>query len=212
MNGIKRAALYAWGCNKTKELGVDEALAKFIFSPGLSDEDEIAGVVKKLYPNNSFMKLRVEIDDFGTKDYFSDEVAKTYWLGGAALRAFGKFLPFHNFEVLETGSIVKRNKKAFAEFFPKMLECCVFPATISSFPKNRHLLVVDYSPVEYGDGKFFLSLQKKRFVIKVGFLSNVKVGDFISFHLGHGREKISKKENDSLIFWTQQSMDILNKK
>jgi len=212
MDGIRRAALYAWGCNKTKELRADKALAKFIFSPEASDESEIAGIIKKLEPNNSFMKLRIEIDDNGLKDYFSDEVARTYWLGGSALGEFKRFLPFHNFEVLEKGTSVKKNKEAFAGFFPKMLECCVFPAIVSSFSKNHHLLLVEYSPIEYGDGKFFLNPQKKRFEIKVGFLRNVRIGDLISFHLGHGREKITKEEGDALNFWTQKSIDILNRK
>lgn len=212
MNGIKRTAVYAWGCNKTKELEADEALAKFIFYPQLCDEKEIAGIIKKLYPNNAFMRLRVEIDDDLSNGDFSDEVAKTYWLGGLALREFGNFLPFHNFEVLETGRMAKKNEKAFVDFFPKVLECCVFPAVVSGFPKNKHLLAIDYFPIEYAEGKFSLSSCSKRFLIKAGFLSNIRMGDFISFHLGHGREKITKEENDSLIFWTKKSIGILNKK
>lgn len=203
MDGLRTSAIYCWGCKKTKKLKVNKLLADFV--AGEQDKEEIVKITKQLQPYLGYLKIAVAV---GRQNIFCKEVIKNYWLGGRALRKFKKTLPFHNFETLFLMVSARNNPKIIKKILPKTLNCCVLPGKVKKV-LARGQLIVEYFPIEYANGKFYFGKPKEK-KIKIGFLKKVEVGDWVSFHLGYGREKIKIKEKEKLLRWTQKSLEILN--
>jgi len=206
MGNIKMAALYSWGCRRTKNLGVDKILEKFILSKK-TDDSEILEILKKLQPYPSYQKLASISED---KNPFSGKVIDVYWLGGEILKNFGDLLPFHNFETLILLLSAEKNEKILQKLLAEAEDCCVMPGIVKEILKNQKA-VVEYRRIEYRVGKFHFGVSTIK-EIKRKFLKDLKVGDLISFHLGYGREKITASKKESLEIWTKKTLDILNKK
>ncbi len=203
---VRTATLYSFGCKKTKNLGADEILRKFILSKK-TEEGDVLEILKKLQPYPAYLKL---VSVVGKENLFCKEVVNAYWLGGRRLNKFERLLPFHNFETLSLAAAAKKDEKTLKEILPEAVDCCVLSGIVKRIFKNQRA-DVEYRPIEYWGGKFrFGSSHRKE--IKTDFLKNVKVGDLVSFHLGYAREKISVRENDELLIWTQKTLNILNEK
>lgn len=206
MGSVRIASVYSWGCRKTGSLKVDKNLEEFILSRKLGEE-EVLVILKKLKPYSSYLKLS---EMAGDKNQFSRRVIESYWLGSGDLKKFGNDLPFHNFETLFLVLPARKNEQILKKILAEAVDCCVLPGIVKKILKNEEA-DIEYRSIEYKTGKFYIGplLQKK---IKTKFLKNFKIGDFISIHLGYGREKLNASERDSLLIWTQRTLNILNEK
>lgn len=218
--GLRTAALYAFGCQRTKELNIDEILKKFVIFG--KNEKEIEFYLKKLEPYFYYqliaMANRIE-------EPFNERVVRAYWIGNRLLEKVkpellkemvGQVDSFylrqanyliiggkahHNFSVLS--KIPVKNKK----IVEVVNQCLIsWGKVIEKFGTE---LTVLYQPLILQNRKFILKdpLIKK---VKCDLIERVKINDIVSIHFNEAREILSESDLEYLQKYTKEAIEMFN--
>lgn len=217
---LKLAALYAYGCQKTKELEIDELLKKFVVSG--QNKQKIESELKKLEP---FLYYQLIAKSNKIDNPFDVRVVKAYWLGNEMIEKVkpellkelvGQVDSFyllkanylilggkahHNFSVLS--KIPVKNEKTI-----EMVNQCLI-SWGRVVEKTETELTVFHQPLVLKDKKFVLGdLMLKK--IKRGLLGRIKLNDIVSIHFNEAREIISDDDWHNLRKYTQEAIEMFN--
>jgi len=195
LGGLKLAALYSYDCRKARMLKINEPLLKFIQTG--ENQENVAELLKKLTSYDWYCLIAKNND---VKDPFAEEVVRAYWAGNdlTKLISVGRknlFL-FHNFTVL-TSPMPDLSSRD---------ECKISWGMIKEVTDEE--LIVDYEALICQNGKF--SLEDRKIRIKKGFLDEVQVSDWISFHFNVGREILTEGQVLSLHNKTGKAIELFN--
>jgi len=198
LKGLKLAALYGYECLMAKKMNINEALFSFIAKREGLEETEKA--LKNLV---AFHWYKLIAAYHGFEDPFDRRVVRAYWTGNRYLRRIKKekgfLFPFHNFTILDS---IHRSKTALS-----LIDECKISVGQVLETRGEDLIVEYYPLIKRSSGLCLADFIEER-VIKKGFLKQVQKGDFITFHYGIARERISKVQARSLWKRTQDSLDL----
>jgi hypothetical protein len=134
------------------------------------------------------------------KDPFDEDIVRAYWTGNSLTELIsvgGKdLLLFHNFTVLAS----PMPDLSFSD------ECKVSWAMVKKVTNEE--LLIDYEALTWQDGRFDLVDREKE--IKRGFLKYVRVNDWLSFHVGFGREILTEEQVLLLNNKTEEAIELFN--
>ncbi|MGC9048889.1 MAG: DUF6390 family protein [Patescibacteria group bacterium] len=219
-SGLKLTALYAYGCRKTRELGIDEKLKKFVLFK--ENEKEIESEVKKLEP---FFYYQLIAKANGIDNPFDKQVVKAYWLGNQLLekvkpeilkelvgKVDSSYLiranylilggkAHHNFSVLSKVAI--RNEK----ILEIVNTCLISWGEVKKILKDE--LIISYQPLVLRNKKIIFSEREER---KIGcsLLKKVSLNDIISIHFNEAREVLKPDDLEQLRKYTQEAIEFFN--
>ena len=194
MDGIQIACLYSWGCQTTKILNVENALSDFLKKPypAPDETNHIAAILEKLEPQSAYRRNGIlnKRDDF-----LNEHLIRGYWLGNfISANVIIETTQTHNYQVLEKIKRLKDKNELKKEAIEKLLDCFVTVGLI--IEANSDNLSVFHLKLLVEDGEIILGRQREN--ISKGFLSGVKRGDWVTTHVGSGREKISLEQAKTL--------------
>jgi len=195
LEGLKLAALYSYDCQKARMFQINELLAKFI-KTGEEQEGTIEAL-KKLVSYNWYCLIAKNNE---IKDPFAEEVVRAYWTGNDLTKLIsvqGKNLfLFHNFTVLTSPmpDLISRD------------ECKISWGMVEK-PTDEGL-IVDYEALIWQDNRF--SLVDRKIEIKKGFLEEVRINGWISFHVNLGREALIEEQVLLLHNKTKEAIELFN--
>ncbi len=195
LEGLKLGALYSYDCRKAKVFQINELLAKFIKTG--KGQKETAEALKKLVSYNWYCLIA---ENNEIKDPFAEEIVRAYWIGNDLTKLIsvqGKNLfLFHNFTVLTNPmpDLISRD------------ECKTSWGTIEKLTDEG--LIVDYEALIWQDNRF--SLVDRKIEIKKGFLEEVRINDWISFHVNLGRETLAEEQMLLLHNKTKEAIELFN--
>lgn len=195
LEGLKLGALYSYDCRKARMLKINELLLKFIQTG--ENREKVAELLKKLVSYDWYCLIAKNND---IKDPFAEEVVRAYWTGNDLTKLIsvgGKNLfLFHNFTVLVSpmSDLTSRD------------ECKISWGMIKEATEDD--LIVDYEALIWQDDKF--SLEDKEIRIKKGFLEEVRINDWISFHVNVGRKILTEGQVLLLHNKTKQAIELFN--
>lgn len=219
-SGLRLAALYAYGCQKTKELGIDEKLKKFVISG--QNEQEIKFYLKKLEPYLYYQLIAManKIDN-----PFDQRVVRSYWLGSEILEKIKQDLlkelvgqvdsfhllranylilggkPQHNFSVLSKIPIKNEETVKMAN------QCLINWGRVIENTETG--LTVFYQPLVLKNRKLtFGNLMMK--IIERGLLKRVKINDIVSIHFNEAREILNENNLENLKKYTEEAIEMFN--
>lgn len=195
LEGLKLAALYSYDCRKARMFQINELLAKFIKTG--EGQKETAEALKKLVSYNWYCLIAKNNE---IKDPFAEEVVRAYWTGNDLTKLIsvqGKNLfLFHNFTVLTSPmpDLTSRD------------ECKTSWGTVEKLTDEG--LIVDYEALIGQNNRF--SLVDRKSEIKKGFLEEVRINDWISFHVNLGRQTLTKEQVLVLHDKTKEAINLFN--
>lgn len=126
------------------------------------------------------------------------------------------YLPHHTFHVL---NIFKRTGKAMGVHSLETMDACRIgwgkvTKIIPTAGKSEETLLVKTQPLRINKGKIILDTPVMRNVghgyQRKKFLSNIRVGDWVSYHWSYLCDRLSPKQLRNLVFYTRQSIDYYN--
>lgn len=218
--GLKLAALYAYSCQKTRELGIDEELKNFIISG--RDEQEIKSYLRKLEP---FLHYRLIARANNINDPFDEQVVRAYWLGSILLEKVKPELlkdlanevdssallkanylisggkTHHNFAVLAQASL------KISKLLERLNLCLIYFGIVRIVTEKE--LFISRQAIVLKNKKFVLG-EAKRDKIKRGLLKSVSVGDIVSIHFDEAREVLGDDDLKNLKEYTHQAIEFFN--
>lgn len=218
--GLKLAALYAYGCQKTRELGIDEELKDFIISG--RDEQKIKSYLRKLEP---FLHYRLIAKANNINDPFDEQVVRAYWLGSTLLEKVKPELlkdladevdsstllkanylisggkTHHNFAVLAQASLKMK------QLLERVNLCLISWGQVIECHGDE--LTVYFRPVVLKGKKFIFGSRKQK-KIKRGLLKKISVGDMVSIHFNEAREVLNADNLKRLKKYTQEAIQFFN--
>jgi len=195
LEGLKLGALYSYDCQRAKMLKISELLAEFIGTG--KNHDEVAESLKKL-TSYKYYCLIANLNSI--KDPFAEEVVKAYWIGNDLTKTISvdrkSLFLFHNFTVLTSPmpDLTSRD------------ECKVSWGVIKKVLDEG--LIVGYEALIWQNDRF--SLEDREIEIKKGFLGEVQINDWISFHVGLGREMLTEGQVSLLHNKTDEAIKLFN--
>jgi len=195
LEGLKLAALYSYDCRKARMFRINELLAKFIKTG--EEQERTVEALKKLV---SYAWYCLIAKNNEIKDPFVEEVVGAYWTGNDLTKLIsvqGKNLfLFHNFTVLTSPmpDLISRD------------ECKSSWGMIKEATEDD--LMVDYEALIWQNDKF--SLEDREIRIKKGFLDRVQVNNWISFHVGLGRQILTEEQVLVLHNKTKEAIELFN--
>lgn len=198
LKGLKLGALYSYKCPRSEELGFNQALLEFI-----KNGTEPEKVKKYLESLLSHAYYRIIASQNNIKDIFDPRVVQAYWTGNELTRVIkgddSALLPFHNFTALEA---------IFRKLNPDPDNCKVSVALIKRIEEER--IFIDHRPLIRKGNKFFWVNELEEREIEKGFVSNIEIGKWITYHWGIARENISEKDAAEIINRTKQATELFN--
>lgn len=236
MKGEILAALYSFGCRRAKALRLNSLLSKSVKSKKVTKD--LIWALKKLepYPFYRLIALANNISD-----PFDFQVVQAYWTGNKLLEAVGpesvqillkqdlgieddalllkvtlllskiksgQGLPFHTWTVFyffgkAPQVLLKKSEK-------DLTNCAISWGKIKEIRERK--LVVESQSLEIGK-EFSLSPSRSRREtgIEAGFISNPKIGEWVSIHLGQARKVLDPEEVVNLKEYIQKTAILLNK-
>lgn len=195
LEGLKLGALYSYDCQKARMLRINELLLKFIQTG--ENREKVAELLKKLVSYNWYCLIAKNND---IKDPFAEEVVRAYWTGNDLTKLIsvgGKNLfLFHNFTVLVSpmSDLTSRD------------ECKISWGMIKEATDEE--LIVDYEALVQEGNRF--GLTDRKIETKKGFLEEVRINDWISFHVGLGRKILTEGQVLLLHNKTKQAIELFN--
>jgi len=195
LEGLKLAALYSYDCRKARMLKINELLMRFIHKG--ENQDKVADLLKKLISYDWYCLIA---KNNGVKDPFAEEVVRAYWTGNDLTKPISvnrkDLFLFHNFTVL-TSPMPDLSSRDNCKTSWGMIEGI-----------TNDGLVVGFEELTLKENKFELADRRKE--IKIGFLSDIKMGNWVSFHYNLGREKLSEEQVLLLHNKTKQAIELFN--
>ncbi|PJE57716.1 MAG: hypothetical protein COU82_00470 [Candidatus Portnoybacteria bacterium CG10_big_fil_rev_8_21_14_0_10_38_18] len=202
LKGLKLAALYSYDCRKARMLKINEALLRLIQAG--ENREEVAELLKKLVSYDWYHLIAKNND---IKDPFAEEVVRAYWTGNKLTKLIsvgGKNLfLFHNFTVLVSPM---PNLSSGVPDLASRDECKISWGMVEKITDQG--LIVDYEVLIWKDGGFDLTNRKTE--IKKGFLDEIRVNDWVSFHINLAREQLTEEQVLLLHNKTKQAIDLFN--
>jgi hypothetical protein len=200
LEGLQIAALYSYDCLSARKAG-NPALSEFVKKN--KNKDEVKKILEKLIPY-TWYKLIAKENNIG--DPFDKSVVEAYWTGNKLLKKIkkeGSFLfPFHNFTVLKPPHNGDLGLSA-------MDDCKISLGRVDQIRRAR--LLISYYPLILRNGNMRLADFLRVKEIKKGFLGEVKVGDWITFHYGIGRETLKKKQGLAFYKRSRRAVELFNR-
>jgi len=199
MDGLKLACLYSYGCTRATGLGVNDQLLRYI----KKRDFDVSPIIKKLF---SFPRYQMISQMIGSDDCFNERVLRVYWLGDGRDN-----LPYifftHNFSTLAKFRDINSDEHLPALILYEMLDCAVsFGRILAIDDANKRARVVNQRLL-YQSGKVVWG-EKVRKVSTI-FIKNPKKGDIVSIHLAIAREKISRRQAETLKNITLETLKTL---
>lgn len=223
MLGLKLAAIYSYppcklGFCGTKIKNASKILADFIQGKKISLA-KVRRVLENFEASYFYYQLIARAN--GIKDPFDYKVVEAYWLGNKLLDkvkttdlkklVLNKFVgpgllskakPHHSFHVLIIGSITGR-----VRFTAKVYDLCRIGWGKVIGIKNSKLKVKS-RPLLIKNNKFLLGKEiEKEITWDRRFLSDLKLGDVVSFHWNIACQVINKREKENLLKYTLESVN-----
>lgn len=195
LEGLKLGALYSYDCRKARMLKINELLIRFIQNG--ENQDKIADLLKKLISYDWYCLIA---KNNGIKDPFAEEVVRAYWTGNDLTKLISvnrkDLFLFHNFTVLTS---------PMPDLTPKD-ECKTSWGVVEK--ETDKGLIVDYEALIWQDDRF--DLVDRKIEIKKGFLEEVRINEWISFHVNLGREILTEGQVLLLHNKTKEAIDLFN--
>jgi len=194
---------------------------------------DIRGILENLDP---FLFYQLIALASNVSDFFDANVVRAHWLGGPLLKTVEKSHieqvfrngksrlprdthhlvnmalklralmgkpPHHNICVVSILGGFNLNGCPIPEILQKINECLVRAGKVVGAGEET-LMVESFVVGVAGIG--VIGLKEECFDIRRGFAENAQVDDYVSFHLGRGREIISAAQADLLRIYTQEAI------
>lgn len=229
MDGVRLACIYSFGCPEIDTLESSTVLS-FINDPRKrkNERDMVRDLLEKLDP---FLFYRLIAGVVGKRSVFDRSVVRAHWLGDSGLKPIDPSdirlikgtinlhqaariarlmdaKPHHNFAVLQVISEAIRSRAGFSPgFLIDTVDCLVLPAKVIAADEK---ITASSLRLVIKEGTFSLSCEHKE--VERGFVGDVSPGDYISLHLGIGRQKITKEQAMDLLALTREAVDFFNQK
>lgn len=229
--GLRLAVLYSLGCPEIRHLNAEGVLFAALSSSG-DFQRHVFFVQRIIQQIDPFAFYQLIGRANGRSDFFAPDIVRAHWLSGSLLRELSLNdikllrihgmipsaingpevmliklqnliggLPHHNFVVF---SLIKRAKQS-GQFPPNFWldfnNCLVRVGQVISV--NSNLIVVRTKALVQRDGQF--CLEEREETIHSAFVSEVKTGNYVSYHLGRAREVLNETEAAALELITQQA-------
>lgn len=237
MNGLRLAAAYSVRPNELKHCGPDGAhktLAQFVREPEKLEEEEIRGILRQFPVAMPYYYLIARAN--GIDDPFDPRVVEAYWLGNDLLKnvdeesvrttihedvrreqwnerqialmfsaiKLKQARPFHTLSVLYFFTFGKQD---FSDEVKQGLDSCrVNAGRVVALGEN---LTVRYRPLEFESVKKVNLGQEVEKEIAHGFLTEVRIGDLVSFHLDSGVQILTPEQGRNLEHFTEEVLSAI---
>jgi len=199
MDGRKLACLYSYGCTRATSLGVNDQLLRYI----KKRDFDVSPIIEKLFSFSRYQKIAQLI---GSEDCFNERVLRAYWLGDRRENLPHNFFT-HNFSMLAKFRDINADEHLPALMLYEMLDCAVsFGRVLAPDDINKKVWVVNQRLL-YQSGKVFWG-EKVREVNTI-FIRNPQKGNIVSIHLAIAREKISRRQAETLKNITLEALKTL---
>ena len=209
MSGVRTAIFYSLKPHQLGFCGPQDKrkgiLLRFLKGEDISGK-KIRDILKLFVGAYSYYEIIARANKI--KDPFNEKVVRAYWVGNELLEKIKEPKPHHSFHVLVRGSITGR-----IVLKGKLLDLCrigwgeVKSKIKSPMPTGRQeKLKVKYQPLV---GKKRLKLgqpTKKEIDWDKTLLSNIKIGDWVSFHWNQVVEVLNKKDIKNLEKYTRLTL------
>ena len=223
--GIRQAIIYGLTPNRLGLCGPQEKhelLYQWLIKP---EKVSLAEVIRTLESfQGAYPYYQLIARENRLRDPFAPEVVEAYWLGNklldnVSLGNFKKMIadklekaqfsvppeakPHHSFHVLCLRSGLP--------YELKYLDICrVGWGKILEIEGSQAL--VKYQPLKEKDGRFFLaSPARKTLVFDKKVVPELHTGETVSFHWGQVCERLTKGQEKALVYYTSQSLDLVNR-
>jgi len=138
-----------------------------------------------------------------------------FWIVSESIQGAKPFHGFHVFDVYRRVGLLRSNETK--NFLATMDMCRVAWGRVESVNPGREnkknpsfgLALVKYNPLKFGGGKMRLGEEK----IRRSFLldNSIKPGDAVSLHWDYVCDKITLRQKNNLIYWTNYHLELANK-
>ena len=202
LEGLKLAALYSYDCQKAKRLKINYLLADFIKAE--INQDQVEKGLKELL---SYAWYQIIASRSGIKDPFNEKVVRTYWTGSNLLKKIkgnrGEILlPFHNFTVLETAHNQEQDLK-------DLDNCKISIGRVDKIEGDN--FDVSYYPLIKRNERIVLAdFHKPILINNKGFVWNVAVGEWITFHYRIVREVLEFEKAKEFYLRSREAVELFN--
>lgn len=201
LEGLQIAALYSYDCQKAKRLKINPLLLEFLQKG--TNQNKVAQNLEKLV---SYAWYKIIASYNNIQDPFDEEVVRAYWTGNGLLKIIRKgkavLFPFHNFTVLNS-------------FHNQLSDLAAVDEDKISLGRIDEIkgtkMLVSYYPLILRNGNVRLADFLRVKEIKRGFLGEVKVGDWITFHYGIGRKILGKKKGLAFYKRSRRAVELFNR-
>ncbi len=209
MSGLKLAALYGL---KPHQLGFcgpqDKETKNILFKylkGGKTKEKRVRKILEDFEGAYPYLKKIAKSNNI--QDPFNEKVVRAYWIGNELLEKTKNPKLHHSFHILMVGSVTGR-----IVLEGKLLDLCrVGWGKVIELKAKSQKLKVEYQPL-VGKKKLKLGrLIRKEIDWNKNLISNIRIGDWISFHWNQTIEVLNKKDIKNLEKYTKNSLNIHNK-
>ena len=197
--GLKLAALYSYGCPRSKKLGINQILLDFIRYA--KNQSLVEKELQKLlsYAYYKIIASRNNIDDT-----FDERVIRAYWTGNELTEVVesenSSIFLFHNFTALQS---IHRTPEADPD------NCIVSVSRIKEAEKES--TSVYHRTLILKESLFSLSKRSEIKEIERNFIKKrLMREDWINYHWGIAREPLREEEAISLINKTKRAIKLFN--
>lgn len=141
----------------------------------------------------------------------SKKVAEAYWIGSDLLKKTRCRLkhaplckkPHHNWTV-----IVGLDHANLGPMEKLLVDDCLVHAGVI-IRVNENTVVVSHTPLIKTGAKFSLGAEQEK-LVRRDFIGDAVVGDIVSYHLGFGAQKLTRKQTENLAKWTDLAIAKFN--
>lgn len=236
LDGTLFFARYAFMPNRLSYCGGDDNQTLFDYCAANHTDPGLVMLLKKFRAALPYLKLIARSN--GISDPFDWRVVEAYWVGNELLERVDlvrfhdslnqrfsrqmstkvlKYLlskpplgarPHHSFHVFDVHS--RTGNLTYS--LDTMENCRIGWGQVNEI--NRNHLVVYHQPLRLADGKLKLGREEPKTVLRqidgTGFISQCKVGDWISFHWGWACDALTESQVRNLKCYTCYHLDLAN--
>ncbi|MFC1757001.1 DUF6390 family protein [Patescibacteria group bacterium] len=236
MKGLLMCAKYAFPPNLLNYCGPEDNKALFGVLKEGEKEQELRNLLSQFEGAVPYLRLIAQANKI--KDEFDERVVEAYWIGNDLLKKVNaqnifshtedrfkekmdkkdwKWLvsgsvvnakPFHGFHVFD---IYRRTGLMKSGKIENLLEtidnCRIGWGRVANI--DNGFAMVEYNPFEFKENKLCLGQAKTK---KMSFLGiSLKVGDEVSMHWDYICDKITPRQKNNLVFWTDYHLNLTNR-